>query len=93
MIRVIHRQCGHTAFFVHERLKAGDPIRAANIVLVNGEPAEPYTSCICGHCNEPIRFHLAELDQQHWTDWFIPPEEKDGKTSNCNQERFEDEKR
>jgi len=91
MIRVIHTDCGGIAFYFREKLKSGYPIRASNVVLKDGTPAEPMSLIECGTCHQRVSCRAGELDQQHWTDWFIPKEDN-GKTSDNNQERFEDEK-
>ncbi|MCK5608652.1 hypothetical protein KAR91_42630 [Candidatus Pacearchaeota archaeon] len=71
MIRVLHKECGETAFFFLKKLKSGDPIRASNVVLLDGTPATPEMPIVCGSCGSFFTPSFASCEQQHWTDWFI----------------------
>ena len=75
MIRVIHTGCGGIAFFFKEKLNFGDPIRADNVVWKDGTSAEPMSPIECGTCHERLACRAGELEQEHWTDWFIVNEE------------------
>ncbi|MHA1815034.1 MAG: hypothetical protein ACTSX1_03435 [Candidatus Heimdallarchaeaceae archaeon] len=76
MIRVIHKECGKIAFYILKKWEVGDPITTSNVVLLNGEPPNIGTPVICQNCNHPILFDDTNVSQEHWTDWFIPKEEK-----------------
>ena len=71
MIRILHKKCGNTAFFFLKKLKAGDHIRASNVVMLDGTPATPKTPIVCGSCGKPFIPSFESCEQQHWTDWFI----------------------
>lgn len=48
---------------------------AANIVLVDGSPAQVYYPMACGSCGQGI--YPGQLKQsEHWSDWFIRDEDR-----------------
>ena len=71
MIRVLHKECGETAFFFLKKLKSGDVIKASNIIMLNGSPATPMMPIVCGSCGRFVNPTSRSCEQQHWTDWFI----------------------
>ncbi len=71
MIRVLHIQCGKTAFFFHERLEAGNQICASNVIDLDGNAVEPQSPIVCFSCREPFIPGDSTCEQQHWTDWFV----------------------
>jgi len=75
MIRVIHNKCGGIAFYFRERLYPGDILRSSNVILKDGSDAIPTSPIVCGSCHEHIELNSSQVEQQHWTDWFIPKEE------------------
>ncbi len=52
----------------------GDPILASNIILLDGNNALPQTLITCGHCHDTFNPTNNDMDQQHWTDWFMKKE-------------------
>lgn len=79
MISIIHKACGKTAFYFRRKLHKGNVVRASNVVLLNGEQPNPTETIICGSCHESIVcLDSTTIEQQHWTDWFIPDEKRKG---------------
>lgn len=71
MIRVLHKECGKTAFFFLKKVEPGDQIEASNVIMLDGTPAIPETPVICGSCGRHFNPGVNSCEQQHWTDWFI----------------------
>jgi len=71
MIRVLHKECGKTAFFFLKKVKPGDCLESNNVVMLDGTHAIPGTPVVCGSCGRFFNPGFRSCEQQHWTDWFI----------------------
>lgn len=84
MIKVIHNECGKTAFYFRERLVEGEVIRASNVVYLDGSEASPCDAIVCGSCGDLISlapYSVTQVDED-WKDWFINDEARNNNI-NC----------
>jgi len=80
MIRVIHKKCGKIAFYFIKEVHCGEIMMASNVRSLDGRTPDMGEVIICGSCGEWIEFPgNHNLQQQHWTDWFIIDESLLGK--------------
>lgn len=51
---IVDPNCGRVAAYLRRMPNPWEPRRAADVVLLNGDPAEPHSTVRCGSCGEPF---------------------------------------
>lgn len=71
MVKIIHYECGKTAFYVKHIMPSGSIVYASDIILLDGTQPEAGSPIICGSCGENMPSGSFIQENLNWKDWFI----------------------
>lgn len=54
-VRVIHPECGQTAFFIDHMPVCGEPISVRGVCMPDGSKPNPLSVVRCGSCGEVLK--------------------------------------
>ena len=74
MVKIIHYECGKTAFYVKHIMPSGSIIYAKDIILLDGTQPEACSPMICGSCGKHMESRIYNQENLDWKDWFINDE-------------------